>query len=242
MGILSAGIAHELRNPLTGITLMLDDLHDRIANRTSDRLLIQRALEEIEKLENIVNRLLDFAAKPAHSPALEDLNQVIEDTLFFVSKQCRQQGVPLKRDLGEQLPRLSMDRERIRQAIINIVLNALNVLEPGGTITITTTLAREEEEERQQQQNQPPSRMVHLSITDDGPGIAQEKLDRIFDPFFSQNPEGCGLGLSITYAIVEEHGGRITVESAPGQGTCFTLHLPVPRNGDGSTRPTDDIK
>ncbi len=216
LGILAAGIAHEIRNPLTGITLMLDDLHDRIANRTSDRLLIQRALEEIEKLENIVNRLLDFAAKPGHSPTLEDINQVIDDTMFFVSKQCRKQGVTLNREPGENLPRIHMDRERIRQAIINIVLNALNVLEKGGTITISTSLSREES-----------GTVLLLSIADDGPGIAKENMDLIFDPFFSHNPEGFGLGLSITHTIVEEHGGKITVESTPHQGACFTIHLPV---------------
>ena len=216
LGILAAGIAHEIRNPLTGITLMLDDLHDRIANRTSDRLLIQRALEEIEKLENIVNRLLDFAAKPGHTPSLEDINHVIDDTMFFVSKQCRKQGVTLHRDPGENLPRIHMDKERIRQAIINIILNALNVLEQGGNITITTTLSREEAET-----------FILLAIADDGPGIAKEDMELIFDPFFSHNPEGFGLGLSITHTIVEEHGGKITVESTPNKGTCFTIHLPV---------------
>ncbi len=216
LGILAAGIAHEIRNPLTGITLMLDDLHDRIANRTSDRLLIQRALEEIEKLENIVNRLLDFAAKPGHTPTLENINHVIDDTMFFVSKQCRKQGVILNREPGENLPRIHMDRERIRQAIINIILNALNVLEQGGSITITTTLSREESEP-----------FILLAIADDGPGIAKEDMELIFDPFFSHNPEGFGLGLSITHTIVEEHGGKITVESTPDQGTCFSIYLPV---------------
>lgn len=223
LGILAAGIAHEIRNPLTGITLMLDDLHDRIANRTSDCLLIQRSLEEIEKLENIVNRLLDFAKKPGHQSRLEDINQVVEDTLFFVSKQCRRQGVTITRKPARDLPRCQMDRERIRQAIINIVLNALNVLEPGGTITITTAMDPHAD---------PPALL--LSIADNGPGIASEELDLIFDPFFSHNPEGFGLGLSITHTIVEEHGGRITVQSEPGRGACFTLHLPVPGHPSGA--------
>jgi len=216
LGILAAGIAHEIRNPLTGITLMLDDLHDRIANKTSDRLLIQRALEEIEKLENIVNRLLDFAAKPGHSPTLEDINHVIADTMFFVSKQCRQQGITLNQEPGDNLPRIHMDRERIRQAIINIVLNALNVLEKNGNITIATSLSRKDS-----------GTVIILSIADDGPGIAKEDIDMIFDPFFSHNPEGFGLGLSITHTIVEEHGGKITVESDPEWGTCFSIQLPV---------------
>ncbi|MBI9091077.1 MAG: HAMP domain-containing protein [Desulfobacterium sp.] len=212
LGILAAGIAHEIRNPLTGITLVLDDLHDRIPNRNGDRQLIQKSLEEIEKLENIVNRLLDFASKPGHSPKMEDLNKVIDDTLFFVTKQCKKHGVALHKDTAEDLPRVNIDRERIRQAILNIVLNALNVLEQGGEITITTQLV---------------ARFVVLSIRDNGPGIAPDDLDNIFDPFFSRNPDGFGLGLSITHTIVEEHDGKIVVETEPGRGCCFKIHLPV---------------
>lgn len=216
LGILAAGIAHEIRNPLTGITLVLDDLHDRIPNRNGDRLLIQRSLEEIEKLETIVNRLLDFASKPGHSPVLEDLNKVIDDTLFFVTKQCKKHGVELRKDTAVDLPRVNIDRERIRQAILNIVLNALNVLEQGGEITISTELVVQQ-----------GARFVVLSIRDNGPGIAQDDLDNIFDPFFSRNPDGFGLGLSITHTIVEEHDGKIVVETEPGRGCCFKIHLPA---------------
>ena len=250
LGILAAGIAHEIRNPLTGITLMLDDLHDRIANKTSDRLLIQRALEEIEKLENIVTRLLEFASKPAHAPVLEDINRVVADTLFFVKKQCKQKGVTLETAISSNLPRIYIDRERIRQAILNIVLNALNVLEnekgtssKGGEdgqrnsdsevsqprIVISTALSNEKESTGQVAECGDGNihQMVMLSISDNGPGIAKEDIDAIFDPFFSHNPDGFGLGLSITHTIVEEHGGRIVVESEPRRGATFHLYLPV---------------
>ena len=253
LGILAAGIAHEIRNPLTGITLMLDDLHDRIANKTSDRLLIQRALEEIEKLENIVTRLLEFASKPAHAPVLEDINRVVADTLFFVKKQCKQKGVILETAISRDLPRIYIDRERIRQAILNIVLNALNVLEneknmsnkegeegqrssgsetAQSRIVISTTLSNEKETIDRKDQvsgcgDGNPQQMVMLSISDNGPGIAKKDIDAIFDPFFSHNPDGFGLGLSITHTIVEEHGGRIVVESEPGRGATFHLYLPV---------------
>ncbi|CCK81141.1 PAS domain-containing sensor histidine kinase [Desulfobacula toluolica] len=224
LGILAAGIAHEIRNPLTGITLMLDDLHDRIANRTNDRLLIQQALEEIEKLENIVIRLLEFASRPGHAPVLEDINRVVADTLFFVKKQCKQKGVTLRSKTTPGLPRIPIDRERIQQALLNIVLNALNALEKSrekdsgreDEILISTCLVNTSEE-----------KIVVLSIRDNGPGIAEEDMDAIFDPFFSHNADGFGLGLSITHTIMEEHGGTITVENKPGGGACFQLHLPV---------------
>lgn len=268
LGILAAGIAHEIRNPLTGITLMLDDLHDRIANRTNDRLLIQRALEEIEKLENIVTRLLEFASKPAHAPVLQDINKVVADTLFFVKKQCKQKGVILKSNTTPDLPLILIDRERIRQAILNIVLNALNVLENSGqnlsdTLDVrieTGVLNREltddnsgslqkksdigadnikeiQKKEKAIQKGEiqistslmdaSEGQFIVLSIKDNGPGIAKEDQEAIFDPFFSHNPDGFGLGLSITHTIVEEHGGRIIVESEQGSGACFNIHLPV---------------
>ncbi|MFH1156241.1 MAG: ATP-binding protein [Pseudomonadota bacterium] len=220
LGVLAAGIAHEIRNPLTGITLMLDDLHDRMTNRTEDRLMIQRALEAIERLENIVTRLLEFASKPAHKPFSRNINHVIDDTLFFVKKQCTQQGVSLIKETEDPIPLVSIDQERIRQAILNIVLNALNVLKQGGEIRISTRFSEHPEALSQ-------GSAVILSIADNGPGISKEDMNYIFDPFFSHNPDGFGLGLSITHTIVQEHGGKILVESEPGKGTCFNIYLPV---------------
>lgn len=221
LGILAAGVAHEIRNPLTGITLLLDDLHDRMANRVDERLMMQRALEEIEKLEGIVNGLLEFAANPATRPVRGDINRVISDSLFFVRKQCRRQGVDLILNRAADLPPVFIDPERIKQALLNIVLNALNVLKaPGGQIRITTKLV-------EKPFVMPEGSAVEVAVLDNGPGISPEDIDFIFDPFFSHNPDGSGLGLSITHTIIEEQNGKIVVVSEPGHGACFKIYLPV---------------
>lgn len=220
LGILAAGIAHEIRNPLTGISLLLDDLHDRMTNRMEERQMMQRALEEIEKLETIVTALLEFAANPASKPVRDDINRVVDDTLFFVNKQCKKQGVNLIQDKADALPAVKIDPERIKQALLNIVLNALNVLGDGGEIRITTRRVENPDV-------MPDQSAIELAVEDNGPGISQEDINFIFDPFFSRNPNGFGLGLSITHNIIEEHNGKIVVESEAGSGACFKIYLPV---------------
>jgi PAS domain S-box-containing protein len=219
LGTLAAGIAHEIRNPLTGISLLLDDLHDRMANRTDERLMMQSALEEIEKLEKIVNELLQFAAKPTSHLAPKDLDKVIDTSLFFVHKQCAKQRVALDRSRADHLPPVKLDPEKIKQAVLNILLNALNVVGEGGRISITTRLTSPLDI-----MDGKPS--VELIIADDGPGIDPGDLKYVFDPFFTRNPHGSGLGLSITHAIIEEHQGKIVAESEPGAGATFRIYFP----------------
>ena len=226
VGTLAAGIAHEIRNPLTGISLLLDDLHDRMANRTDERLMMQSALEEIEKLEKIINELLAFASKPTSRPAPRDLNRTIDNSLFFIQKQCNTQGITLTRDKSAPLPPVNLDPEKIKQALLNIVLNALNVLPNGGRIHISASV-------RGDLEFFPGGRGVELTIADNGPGIGPEDIHFIFDPFFTRNPDGSGLGLSITHTIIEEHGGKILVESDPGQGATFRILFPISERDRG---------
>ncbi len=223
LGTLAAGVAHEIRNPLTGISLLLDDLHDRMANRLDERLMMQSALEEIEKLEQIITELLEFASKPTSRLAPRDLNRVIDNSLFFIQKQCKREGVKLIRDNIDPLPPVDLDPEKIKQAIYNILLNSLAVLSRGGCIRIK---ARPIEGLAFFQDG----RGVELVITDDGPGINPDDMDFIFDPFFTRNPKGSGLGLSITHTIIEEHDGKITVESEPGKGVAFKIYFPLSRS------------
>ncbi|MFH1984034.1 MAG: ATP-binding protein [Pseudomonadota bacterium] len=225
LGTLAAGIAHEIRNPLTGISLLLDDLHDRMANRTDERLMMQSALEEIEKLEKIVTELLQYASKPTSLLVPKDLDKVIDTSLFFVHKQCAKQGVSLVRTRAERLPPVKLDPEKIKQAILNILLNALHVVGEGGSIHITTRRVA-------QLDILSGKSGVELSITDTGPGIAPEDINYIFDPFFTRNPEGSGLGLSITHTIIEEHQGKIVADSEPGRGATFRIYFPLADDKD----------
>ncbi len=220
LGTLAAGIAHEIRNPLTGISLLLDDLHDRMESRHEDRVLMQKALEEIEKLDKIITELLGFASKPTPIRVMKDLNEVIDHTLFLVRKQCETQQVSIIRDIDKDIPPLRLDPEKMKQALLNILLNALNAMPRGGEIRMTARIQEDSD-------IFPGERGVEISISDTGPGISPDDVDYIFDPFFTRNPKGFGLGLSITHTIIEEHDGKIMVESDPGKGACFRIFLSI---------------
>ncbi|MCM0083412.1 ATP-binding protein [Geomonas sp. Red32] len=210
LGKLSAGIAHEVRNPLTGISLLLDDLHDQAVSGSGDQLLIKKALSEIERVERLITALLNYSS-PARAAFREcDLNRVVSDTVLLMRRQCERQQVRLTLAVGE-LPPLLIDPDQIKQAVMNMIRNALEALPNGGSIEVAT--ARGE--------------TARVCISDDGAGIAPEDLPLIFEPFFTRKGAGTGLGLSITQRIVEEHRGTVRVESVQGEGTRFTIELPL---------------
>jgi signal transduction histidine kinase len=203
LGRLSAGIAHEVRNPLTGISLLLDELHDRMLANPEDQGLIQRALEEIERLEGLVNELLNFASPPDARLAPGDLAEVLRDTLFLVSKQFQKQKIHLIEDIPEQLPHPQIDSGRLKQA--------LHAMPEGGELFLSIQRSADG---------------AWLTIRDTGHGVPADRLELIFEPFYTTKGEGTGLGLSITHTIIAGHGGRIEVKSREGQGTEFRIYLP----------------
>jgi signal transduction histidine kinase len=211
LGKLSAGIAHEVRNPLTGISLLLDDLHDQAATGSDDQNMIKKALAEIGRVERLINSLLNYSS-PARAEFREsDLNRVVHDTVLLMRRPCERREVFLSLE-ERPLPSLRLDPEKVKQAVLNIIRNAQEALPGGGRITVTTSVKGE---------------WAVIEIADDGPGIAPDDLPLIFEPFFTRKGAGTGLGLSITQRIVEEHHGRIRVESTPGQGTVFIIELPI---------------
>jgi len=213
LGRLSAGIAHEVRNPLTGISLLLDDLHDRLLSQPADQELIRRALNEIERLEGLVNGLLDFAASPQLRREPASVGAVLRETLFLIRKPCERQGIRLVETLAEDLPTFPLDAHKLKQAFLNLFNNALDAMPAGGQLDVSASRVGGE---------------VRVQIRDSGAGIAAEQLSLIFEPFYTGKGSGTGLGLSITQNILADHGGRITVASTPGVGSEFTLFLPIP--------------
>ena len=211
LGRLSARIAHEVRNPLTGISLLLDELHDRMLSSPDDQRLIQRALQEIERLEGLVNELLNFASLPDTRLAPGDLSAILRDTLFLVSKQFQKQKVVLHEVIPEELQHPNMDRDRLKQAILNLLTNAMDAMPDGGELWVSA---------------QREDKGLSLTIRDSGQGIPAERLSLIFEPFYTTKGEGTGLGLSITHTIIASHGGRVEVHSHVGEGTEFRVYLP----------------
>ena len=211
LGKLSAGIAHEVRNPLTGVSLLLDDLHDRAPLDPECQSMMGKALTEIERVERLISALLNFASPPKARFREGDLNRVVQDTLLLLRRECEKKRVELRTTLGE-VPPFRFDVEKVRQALLNLVKNALDALPEGGTIDVATIVAEG---------------TALLRVSDNGPGIAAADLPFIFEPFFTRKGAGTGLGLSITQRIAEEHRGRITVDSTAGAGTVFTIVLPL---------------
>jgi signal transduction histidine kinase len=212
LGRLAAGIAHEIRNPLTGVSLLLDELHDRLLAHPNDQQLIQKALGEMERLEGLVTELLSFASQSRHSLAPCDVGRVLHDTLFLIRKSCSNAGVMLVEEIASDLPVFPLDPDKLKQAFINLLNNAIEAMPEGGTLTVSAVSDGEQ---------------VKVTIRDTGDGVPQERIPLIFEPFFTSKGNGTGLGLSITHNIVSDHGGRIEVESFPGQGSAFSLWFPL---------------
>lgn len=217
LGKLSAGIAHEVRNPLTGISLLLDDLHDKAALAIDDQAMIKKALSEIERVERLISALLNYSTPVRVDFRMGDLNMLVNDTILLMRRQCERQKVQIQLDSGE-LPAFRFDPEKIKQALLNITRNALEAMPDGGKIHFTTSADTDH---------------VTLTIFNSGPGISEEDLPLIFEPFFTRKGAGTGLGLSITQRIVEEHHGQIRVESSAQAGTVFTLELPIMTDPEG---------
>ncbi|MCU0574269.1 MAG: ATP-binding protein [Syntrophobacteraceae bacterium] len=225
LGVLAAGIAHEMRNPLTGISLLMDDLHDHLSGLQRERELIEKSLQEIDRLENLITGLLDFAAPDRHAALrLKPVQDVVESTLFLVRKLCRNQRISLSVSAEPSLPPLLLDPEKLKQALLNLFLNAIQAMPDGGELAIE--LKRVDSNDSMLSH---PS--VRITVRDTGSGIADEDIPYIFDPFFSRHPSGCGLGLAIVHTIVEEHGGRVSVASRLSTGTSFRIDLPMVEDG-----------
>lgn len=235
LGRFAAGIAHEIRNPVTGINVFLDDLHDKLAADSDLAPLIGRALTEVERLDTLVNEILDYASPSRGELVQRNINDVVAATLRFIDKQCREHRVRVLADLPDNLPDLMMDGEKIRQALLNITLNAIQVMPDGGELRITT---RSVEKPEEVPDSRSADRWLAIDVADNGPGIPREEREQIFEPFFSRRPGGTGLGLSLTQTIIADHGGKIVVAENAPHGTRFTIYLPVAFAGQLSADKT----
>ena len=212
LGRMSAGIAHEVRNPLTGVSLLLDELHDRLLGQEKDQQLIRRALGEIERLESLVNEMLHFSSPPTPKLAYGRIEQVVQDSLFLIRKQCQRQKVELIEKFDDNLPEIMLDADRLKQVLLNLLNNALEAMPDGGELKIEVGTVNDE---------------ILIRVSDTGVGIPAEKLPLIFEPFFTSKGQGTGLGLAISYNIISDRGGEIQIESKLGVGTTVLVSLPI---------------
>jgi signal transduction histidine kinase len=218
VGTIASGIAHEIRNPLSTLRMNLQLLREDWADPVSEReqkgrRRIDVLLRETERLENVLTGFLGWAS--GHRLLLEptDLNQLAGELLDFMAPQAERSRVRFLREFSPDVPPVEVDANLIRQALVNLLVNAMQVMPDGGDVTLRTVSN---------------GRFVRLSVTDTGPGIPPEHRDRIFNLYFSTRPGGTGLGLPMVKKIVEEHGGAVEVDSRPSQGATFTLCLKKP--------------
>jgi len=216
VGEMAAGIAHEIRNPLTGIASAISILKEDYEKEDPRRQIVEEVLEQISRLDKTVNDLL-FFGKPA-SPELmyADINSILKKTLQFSMQHRGGKSITRNLELTEALPLVYVDPKQMQQVFLNLILNAVQAMQDGGVLTVSTSMLEVEE--------QPWIRVV---VADTGPGIPQQILDKIFTPFFTTKAQGTGLGLAICHKLIQQHRGRINVSSETGKGTIFTIDLPA---------------
>lgn len=215
VGQLAAGAAHEIRNPLTSVRGFVQMLNSRFqsSGRQDEERLSGVILAEIDRIASLLRDFLQLAKPPERTISSIDIRKVINSTIHLIQNDARAIPVEIRKELAGDLPDIPVDRERIRQVLLNLFRNALQAMEGGGVLAVRAALADD-------------GASVLMEVEDNGPGIASENLRRVFDPFFTTKADGTGLGLAICQRIVADHGGDIQVWSEPGRGTRVRVYLP----------------
>jgi signal transduction histidine kinase len=220
VGLLAAGVAHEVNTPLAVISSYAQMLSKQLQGDQQKSALLDKITRQTFRASEIVNNLLNFSRTSASEFTEVDVNRVISDTLNLLEHQLKIAKVQVDEDLATHLPAIQGNAGRLQQVFLNLFLNAKDAMPQGGTLRINTFNGEG----------------VNVMISDTGSGIAQEHIQRIYDPFFTTKTSaqdgqrrGTGLGLSVTYGIIQEHAGKIRVESAPEEGTTFYLEFPLMR-------------
>lgn len=213
MGELTAGVAHEVRNPLGIIRASVQLLEDSKCDAARIRQASGVIKQEIDRLDRVIKALLDFGRPSTPTLQAVDVNETLADVVLFTRKFASRGGVDIVEDYGSGLLKVMADPDQLKQIAVNLISNAVQAMEEtGGTVTVST---------------RGTDGYVEMAFADDGPGIPQDRVSKVFDPFYSTRDEGTGLGLTIVHRIVDEHNGHIEVQSEAGRGTRFTVSLPA---------------
>ena len=213
VGILAGGVAHEIKNPLTALKTFTEYLPEKLEDKEFLKKFSRIVGHEVERIDGLVQELMEFAKpSPLHLKNV-DIASLVDNTVDFLNSHLVTHNIKVIKNYPEGLGLfIKADVNRLRQALLNVFLNAVDAMNAGGTLTVSI---------------RPGDEVVALEIRDTGIGIAAKDLQYIFDPFYTKKDHGTGLGLSITQRIISDHHGRILVESKPGQGTAFTIELPA---------------
>ena len=214
VGLLAAGVAHEVNTPLAGISSYTQLLRGQLEEADPRQQVLEKIEKQSFRAAKIINGLLNFSRSSGTEFERVDVNKAVQDVLSLVEHQLDGSRIRVRRELAESLPSVRGNENRIQQVFFNLILNARDAMPSGGWLTLATSCTED---------------TVIVEVKDTGHGIRREHIRRIYDPFFTTKGigQGTGLGLSVSYGIVQEHGGAIFVDSTPGQGTTFQVALPA---------------
>jgi two-component system NtrC family sensor kinase len=213
MGRLTSQIAHELNNPLYGIMNTLELLKTEVPPQSKRRKILEMALSETVRLTDLLRKMLSFSKPDEEQKQPVDVNVILDEILLLVRKQLHENSIKISTSFEEDLAKVYASKNQLRQVFLNMISNARDAMPEGGTLTIKTKSNRGN---------------IYIEVLDSGVGIREEHLDKIFDAFFTtkEGVKGVGLGLSVCYGFIKEHGGDIKVSSKRNEGTAFAIILP----------------
>ena len=211
IGSLAAGVAHEIRNPLSSIKGFATYFKERNRDNPGDQETAEIMIREVDRLNRVITQLLELARPVDVHIRRVSINSVIRHSLVVAEGEAREKGITVNSDLAPDIGEIMIDPDRIEQVLLNLYLNAIGAMDAGGILSVTLSRG---------------GGMIEIVISDTGMGIKKEDLPRIFDPYFTTKPAGTGLGLALVQRIVEAHGGQVKVDSEPGKGTMVAVLLP----------------
>jgi two-component system sensor histidine kinase HydH len=217
LGRLAAGVAHEVRNPLSSLKGFAQLLRSRFRPGSDEERYADTMIEEVERLDRVVQELLDFAKPVTPDRTPSSLNAIVEEALGLVSDDAAFRKIDIEKRLADGLPDALVDPFQVRQALLNIFLNGIEAMAGGGVLTIETARIAEPD----------AAPAVEVRVADTGQGMSPDEIERLFEPFYTTKPRGTGLGLTITARLVEQNGGQVTVSSEKGVGSTFVVRLPA---------------
>jgi two-component system, NtrC family, sensor kinase len=214
LGRMAAGIAHEINNPLGGILLFSSRMTKKLPVDSPIREGLDVIVREAQRCKNIIQDLLEFSRARQPQKVTASINEVIEKALCILKNEFQLHHITVEKKLSKDIPMFALDVSLMQQVFVNLLLNAMEAIQDNGMISVSSQIGADRD-------------AVEVVVEDTGCGIPMDIIDKMFDPFFSTKPQGTGLGLAVSYGIVQNHKGSIRVSSNPGEGARFTVELPV---------------
>lgn len=230
LGELSAGIAHEIRNPLAGIKAATQLLEENFAKDEFQHQVVNRIIREVDKANRLLKEFFKFARPTRPKPGFYDIRKIVDDVYLLLAPRLKAKRIKFQEQFSDGVSQVYADETQIEQVVLNLFLNALDAMKNGGVLQVSTSQKKLKPVESKPVDYSLPDQelyYVFLEISDTGTGITAENLKKIFNPFFTTKSDGLGLGLSICSRLMEENNGKIDVVSHEGQGTTFVLALPT---------------